>query len=243
MTDLEWDQFWLRQDAMRNPAQEDPAHRSLDSVNTALLSDEEWGEDDCNDPMAVEVDDSRSGRSSGDWADEKRNSASLLAAARSYAQRTAPRTNRCGQCEACRAPDCGQCKECLDKPKFGGSGIRKKACVNRLCTTANANLSQPSQTPQVTGQLQGSPFISPTTQSHQLLKLHAEEQYQQQLFCSPVMPYYANSRRPPLIDLQQPGITLAQQQNGSCREGDILSAADVLAHQTPPPGCGASRPP
>ena len=29
--------------------------------------------------------------------------------------------------------DCGRCKNCLDKPKFGGRGIKKQACLARTC--------------------------------------------------------------------------------------------------------------
>ena len=29
--------------------------------------------------------------------------------------------------------DCGECPSCVDKPKFGGSGKRKRKCVNREC--------------------------------------------------------------------------------------------------------------
>jgi len=231
MTDREWTLFWQRQDALRDQdAQDDPAHRSIDSENTALLlSDEEWGAED--DPMAV--DEAAEVESGGEWADEKRTSASLLAAARSYAQRTAPRTNRCGSCEACRAPDCGTCKECLDKPKFGGSGIRKKACIARVCT--NVALHPPPQSPQPpTAQqtakqiLQSSPATA-SSSSHCAKQL-AAEMYQQPLF----------ARRPPLtlLDLQQPSTHIAQlSPNGSCRGAlNILSASAVLAHQTPPPG-------
>ncbi len=28
-------------------------------------------------------------------------------------------------------PDCGKCKNCKDKKKFGGSGIKKKACCKK----------------------------------------------------------------------------------------------------------------
>lgn len=44
-----------------------------------------------------------------------------------------PRSNRCGACTACRASDCGRCKNCRDKPRFGGPGIKKKACLARIC--------------------------------------------------------------------------------------------------------------
>lgn len=47
------------------------------------------------------------------------------------------RSNRCGTCAACRAQDCGRCKNCKDKPRFGGPGIKKKACLARICHRAD----------------------------------------------------------------------------------------------------------
>jgi hypothetical protein len=43
------------------------------------------------------------------------------------------RKRRCGVCPGCLATDCGACSACRDKPKFGGSGVRKQACVRRHC--------------------------------------------------------------------------------------------------------------
>ena len=43
------------------------------------------------------------------------------------------RSVRCGTCDACSLFDCGACKNCLDKPKFGGPGCRKQACLRRNC--------------------------------------------------------------------------------------------------------------
>lgn len=43
------------------------------------------------------------------------------------------RVLRCGACEGCRRADCGRCPNCRDKPKFGGSGVKKQACTNRRC--------------------------------------------------------------------------------------------------------------
>ena len=42
---------------------------------------------------------------------------------------------RCGICSGCtsKLEDCGNCVFCLDKPKFGGSGIRRKACIRKKC--------------------------------------------------------------------------------------------------------------
>nr|AFV53350.1 DNA (cytosine-5-)-methyltransferase 1 [Pleurobrachia bachei] len=40
---------------------------------------------------------------------------------------------RCGVCVGCKAEDCGTCPTCKDKVKFGGSGKRRQACINRGC--------------------------------------------------------------------------------------------------------------
>ena len=44
------------------------------------------------------------------------------------------RRKACDNCENCRREDCGSCKNCLDKPKFGGSNVKKQRCVHRVCT-------------------------------------------------------------------------------------------------------------
>ena len=36
-------------------------------------------------------------------------------------------------CSGCLRKDCGSCKFCLDKPKFGGPGKKKKRCIKRVC--------------------------------------------------------------------------------------------------------------
>jgi len=48
---------------------------------------------------------------------------------------TAAKSRRCGECEGCMRDDCGQCIPCADKPRFGGPGTKKKACVQRFCRT------------------------------------------------------------------------------------------------------------
>jgi hypothetical protein len=47
--------------------------------------------------------------------------------------RVGKRARRCGACAGCISPDCGVCGACLDKPKFGGPGTAKQACVKRRC--------------------------------------------------------------------------------------------------------------
>ena len=46
-----------------------------------------------------------------------------------------PRLRRCGKCLPCNRGDCGSCHNCADKPKFGGSGVKKQACVARRCVS------------------------------------------------------------------------------------------------------------
>jgi len=46
---------------------------------------------------------------------------------------SAKRLARCGKCTNCKSSDCGNCFNCYDKPKFGGPGIKKQACINRKC--------------------------------------------------------------------------------------------------------------
>ena len=45
---------------------------------------------------------------------------------------------RCNKCDDCLAGDCGECASCLDKPKFGGRGLRKQACLTRRCVHVGA---------------------------------------------------------------------------------------------------------
>tara|TARA_Y100000741_G_scaffold365232_1_gene361094 strand:+ start:1344 stop:1703 length:360 start_codon:yes stop_codon:yes gene_type:complete len=40
---------------------------------------------------------------------------------------------RCGECTSCKTEDCGACINCEDKPKFGGNGVRKRGCLERVC--------------------------------------------------------------------------------------------------------------
>ena len=46
------------------------------------------------------------------------------------------RRGRCG-CVNCLKEDCGACIDCIDMPKYGGPGIRKKRCKERKCCSNN----------------------------------------------------------------------------------------------------------
>lgn len=52
------------------------------------------------------------------------------AAASPSGQQPRKRGVRCMDCPAClRVEDCGSCVFCKDKPKFGGPGVKKQACM------------------------------------------------------------------------------------------------------------------
>ncbi|TRY79414.1 hypothetical protein TCAL_02262 [Tigriopus californicus] len=53
------------------------------------------------------------------------------------ARSTASKTRRCGECEGCNRDDCQKCDPCKDKPKFGGHGTKKQACIYRVCMWKN----------------------------------------------------------------------------------------------------------
>lgn len=59
------------------------------------------------------------------------------------ARSTASKVRRCGECEGCMRDDCGKCASCMDKPRFGGKGTKKRACVMRRCLT-KGSMSAPS---------------------------------------------------------------------------------------------------
>ena len=48
--------------------------------------------------------------------------------------------SRCGSCRSCVRGDCGECKHCLEMLKFGGCGILKKGCVQRICCNPQARM-------------------------------------------------------------------------------------------------------
>ena len=43
------------------------------------------------------------------------------------------RFKACAKCTGCRKENCGQCEYCLDKPRFGGLGVIKQKCMDRVC--------------------------------------------------------------------------------------------------------------
>lgn len=113
MTDGEWETFWQRVDARRQRA----AGPDSQSETEGEPSEEE------EELRCDEV--GRPAYASQAWFTDSAS-----------ARRRTMRANRCGSCAACRAKDCGTCKNCLDKPRFGGPGVKKKACLARVCLTA-----------------------------------------------------------------------------------------------------------
>uniref|UniRef100_A0A7S4BY51 CXXC-type domain-containing protein n=1 Tax=Chrysotila carterae TaxID=13221 RepID=A0A7S4BY51_CHRCT len=151
MTDNEWENFWALLDAKR---------QRMDAAEQPPLDDQDDAEQTQNEDEV----------SSDEYLEEekhfkKHNVEDAETFRAPHADRSlrtkAGRTNRCGTCAACRAKDCGKCKNCLDKPRFGGPGIKKKACVSRVCR----NTMQPSHhSRDGESDLDISPATSPTLQ-------------------------------------------------------------------------------
>jgi len=134
MTDHEWDDFWRVLDAKRQRLAEDDASASVHaySEDDELLPEEEELAQSLTTPLL-----------------EPRPEPAV--AADPPPKGKAGRVNRCGACSACRSKDCGTCKNCLDKPRYGGPGVKKKACISRVCkntqTAARDDESDAESTP------------------------------------------------------------------------------------------------
>jgi len=106
MTESEFEDFWDLLDARRRVA----AHQPSPGQSSAPRSP--------NDPTSA----SRHAHG-GEWA-------------QGDGRMRPQKTHRCGTCKGCTSSDCGLCKNCRDKPRFGGPGIKKKACLRRICLKA-----------------------------------------------------------------------------------------------------------
>ena len=71
--------------------------------------------------------------------------------------------NRCGECLACNRDDCGSCLNCRDKPRFGGRGARKQACVMRTCATPwlGSGTSEPDEAEELSDSTSSDEIASP----------------------------------------------------------------------------------
>ena len=77
------------------------------------------------------------------------------------------RLARCGECSGCTRGDCGECKNCRDKPKYGGPGVKKQACLCRVCSNPVAEsvvAAIEAENPSTEGFLssEASPALRPT---------------------------------------------------------------------------------
>ena len=71
-------------------------------------------------------------KSPGDPKEKKVRAKHKMVAVYGSSER-ASKSRRCGECEGCMRDDCGTCAACRDKPRFGGKGSKKKACIARSC--------------------------------------------------------------------------------------------------------------
>lgn len=55
------------------------------------------------------------------------------------------RCQRCGQCGPCRSANCGACVYCKDMPCFGGKGVKRQPCQQRVCEVLAAQAEERAQ--------------------------------------------------------------------------------------------------
>lgn len=116
MTDDQFDAFWFRLDSRFAPVREVYVEAQTDQEAEALVVS--MLARGCEVQMFSVATTARSSKGVG--------------------RGRSARSNRCNNCVACSARDCGICKNCRDKPRFGGPGIKKKACLARICRNAIA---------------------------------------------------------------------------------------------------------
>ena len=90
-----------------------------------------------SDPIEIEPIDLVEQVGSGLGRDE---TATAVSGSGGAAKPKAGRMQPCKACASCLRADCGTCKNCVDKPKFGGLGMRKQLCVLRKCENPNAQV-------------------------------------------------------------------------------------------------------
>ena len=67
--------------------------------------------------------------------------------------------------------DCGECKNCLDKPNFGGRGIKKQACEQRACCNpSSSTLVLPQPAPQAQTSMMTEVLVPAGVQPNQQIK-------------------------------------------------------------------------
>ena len=90
------------------------------------------------------------------------------------------RWRNCGVCSGCtsKTEDCGSCVFCLDKRKFGGSGIKKKACIGKKCIDVGKSRTKSSNSepavPSVLQQNEESEHVNIPSEEVQILEVSEE---------------------------------------------------------------------
>ena len=130
MTENEWEHFWFVHEAttLRQVSESD------DTASCVSGDDEQaWVDPIAQGAARLQLAVARSVPATTAGTPSRVNPPAPAATARTPSARKPQRLNRCGSCIGCESKDCGMCKNCADKPRFGGPGIKKKACIARIC--------------------------------------------------------------------------------------------------------------
>jgi len=131
---------------------------------------------------------------------------------------------RCGTCPGCLVTDCGKCKNCLDKPKYGGPGVKKQACVGRKCMRLRpAHIEEEERR----GATEGSADEAPSSAGHAPASVHARAG----------VPAAADEQGPVCAEPEQAGLTAPKPHEDARRRQDDVHAdsasTTTSTHGTP----------
>ena len=137
---------------------------------------------------------------------------------RGEGRRQAARLQRCGKCGPCKAIDCGTCQNCADKPRFGGKGVKKQACVVRRCINLTKHEDDAAELP--------TPLPTPPAPMPPLAP-------------APMHPPMPHQSRPVPVVVTQPSsalpVAVATSQVMRTPSPDSMSSEEMMSHGTGSP--------
>lgn len=131
-------QALMRPNFLKKAAAEHKLFIAEDGAVLEVLTDDEdeYKEEIEEDLLEKKKDKRKKGRKFS--SDEKRKSPQR-------GRKVKKKVVRCGECEPCQREDCAKCSACLDKRKFGGTGLSKQSCVLRKCINTQEVIIKPKR--------------------------------------------------------------------------------------------------
>jgi len=152
------------------------------------------------------------------------------------------RSASCGTCAACVREDCGRCINCVDKPKFGGQGIRKQSCIHKRCSqpkgAANDDArDEPRRIPLLeAGNTPTLPKSIMKACEREYDAFSQEEEEEDPMFWSAVegcMALFSKSHAPRAVEPAEPKFALAEPRGAAASADTSLQSPFAVKTQAP----------